>query len=338
MAVTKVVILNWNGVKHLKRFLPGVVLSTPADVEIVVADNGSTDDSLDLLRRRFPTVRVLELGDNYGFAGGYNRALAQLEADYFVLLNSDVETPRDWLEPLVSVLEMDRTMAAVAPKILSWADKGLFEYAGACGGFIDRYGYPFCRGRIIGSVERDEGQYDQACDVFWASGACFCCRADLFREAGGFDESFFAHMEEIDLCWRLQIAGYKIGVEPSSCVYHVGGGTLAPESPRKLYFNYRNSLYMLFKNLPSGRMFTTLFIRMLLDGASAAVYLLQGKWRAMRAVMKAHGAFYMHLGQLRRSRRKIEALRVSLPETVYGGSVVWDYFIRRRKTFGSLDF
>ena len=333
MAVTKVVILNWNGETHLKRFLPSVVISTPPEVEIVVADNGSTDSSLDVLRRKFPTVRVIELGRNWGFAEGYDRALAQLEADYFVLLNSDIETPPGWVEPLVAALEADSRLAAVAPKLLAYSDKRMFEYAGACGGFIDRYGYPFCRGRVLTTVERDEGQYDDSREVFWASGACFCCRADAFRKVGGLDASFFAHMEEIDLCWRMQLAGYRIGVVPQSRVYHLGGGTLSPDSPFKLYLNYRNSLYMLYKNLPSGRLFTTLFSRMVLDGASAAVYLMQGRWRSFRAVMRAHGAFYTHLRRLRAARREVNGLRVAEPRNVYGGSMVWDYFVRKRRTF-----
>lgn len=333
MAVTKVVILNWNGEKHLKRFLPSVVISTPPEVQIVVADNGSTDASLDVLRRKFPTVEVLELGRNWGFAEGYNRALAQLEADYFVLLNSDIETPPGWIEPLVEALEADGELAAVAPKLLAYSDKRMFEYAGACGGFIDRYGYPFCRGRVLSTVERDDGQYDDCREVFWASGACFCCRADVFRRTGGLDGSFFAHMEEIDLCWRMQLAGYKIGVVPKSRVYHLGGGTLSPDSPFKLYLNYRNSLYMLCKNLPSRRLFTTLLSRMTLDGASAMVYLLQGRWKAFRAVMRAHGAFYSHVGRLRAARREVNGLRVAESRNIYGGSVVWDYFVRGWKTF-----
>ena len=222
---TEIVILNWNGAGHLRRFLPSVLASVPEGVGVVVADNGSTDDSLGVLEREFPAVGRIVLDRNYGFAGGYNRALEYLDADYFILLNSDVETPAGWVEPLVETLDRDRTVAAVAPKLLSLVEPARFEYAGASGGFIDYLGYPFCRGRILQCVERDEGQYDDARDVFWASGAAFCCRAEVFRAMGGFDEDFFAHMEEIDLCWRMQLAGYRVRIEPRSRVYHLGGGS-----------------------------------------------------------------------------------------------------------------
>ena len=244
---TEIVILNWNGAGHLRRFLPSVLASVPEGVGVVVADNGSTDDSLGVLEREFPAVGRIVLDRNYGFAGGYNRALEYLDADYFILLNSDVETPAGWVEPLVETLDRDRTVAAVAPKLLSLVEPARFEYAGASGGFIDYLGYPFCRGRILQCVERDEGQYDDARDVFWASGAAFCCRAEVFRAMGGFDEDFFAHMEEIDLCWRMQLAGYRVRIEPRSRVYHLGGGSLAQGSPSKVFYNHRNNLAMLYK-------------------------------------------------------------------------------------------
>ena len=237
MTKTAIVILNWNGRQHLEQFMPSVVEHTPATTEIVVADNGSTDNSVEFLREHYPTVRVITLPTNYGFAEGYNRALAEVDAEYFVLLNSDVEVTAGWLEPLVATLTNNRNVAAVAPKLRSYGYRDRFEYAGAAGGFIDFLGYPFCRGRILSTVEQDCGQYDTPRDVFWASGAAFCCRADLFRILGGFDGDFFAHMEEIDLCWRMQLAGYRIMVEPRSVVYHLGGGTLPNESPQKLYLN-----------------------------------------------------------------------------------------------------
>ena len=243
----EIVILNWNGRDHLRTFLPSVVAAAPAGVGVTVADNGSTDDSAEVLAREFPTVRVVRLGRNYGFAEGYNRALREVDAECFVLLNSDVETPAGWLEPLLEVLEREPDVAAVAPKLRSWRDRASFEYAGAAGGYLDLLGYPFCRGRILRCVERDEGQYDDERDVFWVSGAAFCCRAEVFRELGGFDASFFAHMEEIDLCWRMRIAGRRVRIVPRSTVYHLGGGTLKAQSPAKVYFNHRNNLAMLFK-------------------------------------------------------------------------------------------
>ena len=232
MIHTAVVILNWNGRKHLEQFLPSVIQHTPQQVDIVVADNGSTDDSVEFLRREYPNVKLVLLDRNYGFADGYNRALKQVDAECFVLLNSDIEVTEGWLEPLVATLQNNSQVAAVAPKLLSYVERQRFEYAGAAGGFIDYLGYPFCRGRILSTIEQDEGQYDTPCEVFWASGAAFCCKADVFRALGGFDADFFAHMEEIDLCWRMQLQGYKVMVAPRSVVYHLGGGTLPNESPR----------------------------------------------------------------------------------------------------------
>ena len=247
MPNVEIVILNWNGEEHLRRFLPSGVAAAPEGVGVVVADNGSTDGSVALLEREFPSVGVVRLERNYGFAGGYNRALERIEAEYFVLLNSDVETPPGWLEPLLDCLRRHPDVAVVSPKLLSFRDRGRCEYAGASGGFIDFLGYPFCRGRILRSVECDAGQYDDARDVFWVSGAAFCCRADVFRALGGFDADFFAHMEEIDLCWRMQLAGWRVRVVPESRVYHLGGGTLATDSPAKVFYNHRNDLAMLYK-------------------------------------------------------------------------------------------
>ena len=247
MARLSVVILNWNGRRHLERYLPSVVAHTEGDAEVIVADNGSTDGSLQLLKANFSAVRTIRLDRNYGFADGYNRALEQVEAEFFILLNSDVEVTAGWVEPLVATLTNHRTVAAVAPKLRSYGHREYFEYAGAAGGYIDILGYPFCRGRILSSLEKDCGQYDSAQEVFWASGAAFCCRADVFRTLGGFDADFFAHMEEIDLCWRMQLAGWKVIVEPRSAVYHLGGGTLQTSSPRKIFFNHRNNLAMLYR-------------------------------------------------------------------------------------------
>ncbi|MBE5032846.1 glycosyltransferase family 2 protein [Gallalistipes aquisgranensis] len=335
MPVVKVVILNWNGEEHLRRFLPSVVDATPAEAEIVVADNGSTDGSLVLLRERFPGVTLLLLDRNYGYAEGYNRALAQLEADYFVLLNSDVETPRGWLGPLVERMESDPSIVALAPKLLAYGDRGRFEYAGASGGFLDMLGYPFCRGRILSTLERDEGQYDTAREVFWASGACMVVRAGMFRELGGFDGKFFAHMEEIDLCWRAQLRGYRVWIEPRSRVWHLGGGTLPNNTPRKIYLNYRNNLAMLYKNLPAGRVEAILFLRMVLDGLSALVFLLQGRPDFFREVFRAHMDFHRRRGELREQRRRIQDGAVASPRMIYGGSIILRYLLGKRR-FGTM--
>lgn len=335
MSITKVVILNWNGRHHLERFLPSVVATTPADVEIVVADNGSDDDSVEFLRRRFPTVGIVQLDRNYGFAEGYNRALDRLTADYFVLLNSDVETTAGWCEPLIRLLDSDEMIAAASPKILSYNDKTKFEYAGASGGFIDCLGYPFCRGRILSTVETDSGQYDDVRDVFWASGACMIVRSDVYRKSGGLDARFFAHMEEIDFCWRVQLFGYRVAVEPQGVVYHLGGGTLSDTSDRKVYLNFRNSLAMLYKNLPARRGPAVIFVRMILDGCSAIVYLLQGKKHFFRAVFRAHSDFRKWKPQLKVQRAEILAAKVTKSQNIYRSSIILRYIFGRR-TFGRM--
>lgn len=335
MSITKVVILNWNGRHHLERFLPSVVAATPAEVEVIVADNGSDDDSVEFLRSRFPAVGTVRLDRNYGFAEGYNRALDRLTADYFILLNSDVETAAGWCEPLIALLDGDATIAAAAPKILSYNDRTKFEYAGAAGGFIDRLGYPFCRGRILSTIETDRGQYDDMRDVFWASGACMIVRADAYRKAGGLDGLFFAHMEEIDLCWRMQLLGYRIAVQPQGVVYHLGGGTLSDTSERKVYFNYRNTLAMLYKNLPVRRGPALVFLRMMLDGCSALVYLFQGKRHFFRAVFRAHADYRKWKPQLRVQRAGILASKAAEPRNIYNGSIILRYIFGRR-TFGHM--
>jgi GT2 family glycosyltransferase len=325
--ITKIVILNWNGAEILPRFLPSVLTNTPADVEIVVADNGSTDDSVAILQRDFPTVRLVCLDRNYGFAGGYNRALKEIEADYYILLNSDVETPAGWCEPLIEMLAGHPDVAAVAPKLLSYTDRTKFEYAGASGGFIDALGYPFCRGRILGRVETDHGQYDDAREVFWATGACMACRADVFHSLSGFDEDFFAHQEEIDLCWRMWSAGWRVMVEPRSAVYHLGAGTLPP-SAKKLYYNYRNNLAMLYKNLPDKQMRLTVFVRMVLDGCSAMIYLMRGERKNFKAVMNAHRDFKaMRRDTLPEKRREIQTATTASPKGVYRGLILLRCFL-----------
>lgn len=332
----EIVILNWNGRDHLRTFLPSVVAAAPAGVGVTVADNGSTDDSAEVLAREFPTVRVVRLGRNYGFAEGSNRALREVDAECFVLLNSDVETPAGWLEPLLEVLEREPDVAAVAPKLRSWRDRASFEYAGAAGGYLDLLGYPFCRGRILRCVERDEGQYDDERDVFWVSGAAFCCRAEVFRELGGFDASFFAHMEEIDLCWRMRIAGRRVRIVPRSTVYHLGGGTLKAQSPAKVYFNHRNNLAMLFKCAPAPQRLLTAVVRPPLDALAALSYLAQGRWRNFCAVGRAWWWFLRHHRELARARRRIQATRRAFAGTyIYRGSIVLRYLAGRR-TFGRM--
>ena len=324
MPIVKIVILNWNGAEHLRRFLPSVV-----------ADNGSTDGSLAVLAEKFPTVAVVRLDRNYGFAGGYNRALAQVEADYYLLLNSDVETPRGWLEPILGVLEREPDVAGGLAQLVSWLDRTKFEYAGASGGFIDFLGYPFCRGRILKRVEADEGQYDDARDVFWVSGAAFCCRADVFRALGGFDDDFFAHMEEIDLCWRMQLAGYRVRIEPRSRVYHLGGGSLAQGSPSKVFYNHRNNLAMLYKCASPVQRSVVAIVRPVLDSCAALSYLMQGRPDYVRAVGRAWRDFLRAHKALAAKRRAVRGAVKGKPRGIYCGSIVLRYLLGRRR-FGKL--
>lgn len=330
MSVAKIVILNWNGVDHLRRFLPSVVAAAPEGVEVIVADNGSTDGSVAMLGEEFPSVRVLRMDRNYGFAGGYNRALEQVEADYYLLLNSDVETPEGWLQPLTECLDRNPDVAVVAPKLISSEERRMFEYAGAAGGYIDLLGYPFCRGRILRTVEEDRGQYDDARDVFWVSGAAFCCRAGVFRALGGFDGDFFAHMEEIDLCWRMQLAGYRVRVVPESRVYHLGGGTLQTDSPSKVFYNHRNNLAMLYKCSSSGQRLLVAVMRPALDLLAALSYLLQGRADNFRAVFRAWRDFFRWHPALAEKRRAIQSSRRSAAKHVYGGSIVLRYLLGGR--------
>ena len=300
-----IVILNWNGKAWLEKFLPTLVKHSQ-EATVFVADNGSNDDSVSFLTQEFPTVKIIENNENLGFAGGYNKALNHIHADYYVLINSDVEVTENWLSPIVSLMDGDKNIAACQPKILDYTNKGKFEYAGASGGFIDNLGYPFCRGRIFDNLEEDNGQYNDATEVFWATGACIFVRADAFWEVGGFDADFFAHQEEIDLCWRMKNKGYKIMVEPKSVVYHVGGGTLDAGSPFKTHLNFRNNLKMLFKNLSLPSLFFIIPIRLVLDGVAALTFLNKPKGIGhLFAVMKAHFSFYFEIPKLIEKRRKI---------------------------------
>jgi len=332
-----IVILNWNGEKFLSKYLPTVIehCQNP-DYEVIVADNCSTDGSLDLLRRDFPKVRIIQLDQNYGFAGGYNRALAEVDADYYVLCNSDIELRMDAVSPVLRMMDADGSIAVTAPKIMALREPGMFEYAGAAGGFIDRYGYPFCRGRIMDTVEKDEGQYNDACEVFWASGAFMIVRSDVWRQLGGLDDSFFAHMEEIDFCWRVKNNGYKVMYCPDAEVFHLGGGTLEQGNPRKIFLNFRNSLWMLFKNLKGSQLFIIMYIRMLMDGASAMMYLLGGKFSYFWAVFRAHMAFYANIPRLWRQRRGLNSSARKNSAAILDGSMVWRYMVRKQKTFNKL--
>ena len=326
---TAVVILNWNGLHYLQYYLPRVVATTEG-VDIVVADNGSTDDSVAWLRATMPSVQVVRLDRNYGFAEGYNRALAQLEGyDVFVLLNSDIEPAEGWLSPLLAQLEQNEDVAVVVPKILDDKHRTKFEYAGAAGGFIDILGYPFCRGRILNTIEEDRGQYDTAREVMWGSGAAFCCRAEVFRSLGGFASEFFAHQEEIDLCWRVWLSGRKVMVEPRSTVYHAGGGTLSADSPFKTMLNHRNNLAMLFRCASPMQRMLVAVVRPVLDFLAAVSYAVQGKGQSAKAVWQAWCDFLRWHKRLSVERKAIRA-DVKREAPIYYGSVVVRYIFGKR--------
>ncbi len=339
-AKVAVVILNWNGQQFLEQFLPSVTSCSQGDgIEVWVADNGSTDESLDFLQKKYPTVKILAFDQNYGFTGGYNRALKEIQAEYYVLLNSDIEVTPNWIEPIITKMDADQQIAAAMPKLKAYHDKNLFEYAGAAGGFIDKFGFPFCRGRMLSVLEEDQGQYDVESEIFWATGACLFVRAEIYHAVEGLDELFFAHMEEIDLCWRLKNRGYKVMYYPQATVYHVGGGTLPNNNPRKLFLNYRNNLFLLYKNLPQSRLVSTIFIRLMLDGISAAMYLLQGKLSFFWAVPKAHFAFYRMLGHFAKTRKKNKKLRtVYQHKEMYKKSLVLRFFMFQKHKFSDLSF
>lgn len=333
-----VVILNWNGRDMLAKYLPSVVeFSSLPGVEIVVADNGSTDDSLDYLSEKFPMVRQIVLPENYGFAEGYNRALRQIDADYFVLLNSDVEVTANWLSPLYNYLEAHEEVVACQPKIRSVVNPEYFEHAGAAGGFLDKYAYPFCRGRIFSEVEKDEGQYDTIKEVFWATGACLFIRAKDYFDAGGLDGTFFAHMEEIDLCWRLRSRGKQIVCHPESVVYHYGGGTLNVDSPRKTFLNFRNNLLMIYKNQSEKTLFKILFVRFFLDLLAAMMFLVKMDWENFKSVLKAIVEFYCIKAKYKAKRE--ENLSLQIEQNVverWNGSIVWAFYAKKVKKFSDL--
>lgn len=343
---TAIVILNWNGERMLSRFLPSVVENCPHDAIVVVADNGSTDNSLKVLRQNFPTVYVEELKENYGFAEGYNRALSREELsrithydslDYLVLLNSDVEVTANWLQPLTRFMDEHEDAAACQPKLLAERQRDIFEYAGASGGYLDRYGYPFCRGRVFSTVEKDEGQYDDTCSLLWATGAALLVRRTDWESCGGLDGRFFAHMEEIDLCWRLRARAKYIYCVPESQVYHVGGGTLNAGSPRKTFLNFRNNLFMLYKNLPEGELRHVMRVRCLLDYVAAAKMLLTDGCQHAAAVVKARREFRRRREEFRPQREEnLKAMRLDpIPERL-PASLLRLYYLRGKKTFRAL--
>lgn len=332
-------ILNWNGKKWLEKFLPSVVATTYENHEVCVIDNGSTDDSVAFLESTYPQVTIVKLDANYGFTGGYNRGMTHVEGDYFAILNSDVEVTPNWLNPMVKRLEENPHIGVCQPKLLQYNQKDHFEYAGACGGFIDRFGFPFCRGRLFFTEEKDEGQYNDARPVFWATGAAMFIRARLFKEFNGFDEDFFAHMEEIDLCWRIQNSGHEIWVEPESVAYHVGGATLGKENPKKTYLNFRNNLMMMAKNLPLGNAFPRIFLRMVIDGQAAVKELFGGNASFFWAIGKAHWHFYLSLPKIARKRKQLPTkIKMRTLHGVMVRSVVWWYFAKGVKKFSGLDF
>jgi GT2 family glycosyltransferase len=327
-----VVILNWNGKKLLEQFLPSVISCSEKEATIYLADNASTDDSVLFVQNKFPSIKIIQNKSNGGYAKGYNDALKNLSEDLFVLLNSDVAVSLNWLTPIISEFKKDDNLVAAQPKILDYNNKSYFEYAGAAGGFIDQLGYPYCRARIFNTIEKDKGQYDDITTIFWATGACLFVRKTAYNDVEGLDEGFFAHQEEIDLCWRLQLQGGTIKYIGKSTVYHVGGATLSAYSSKKTFYNFRNSLLMLIKNISSSKVWYLLFIRLILDGLAGFQFLIQGKWRHSLAIIKAHFSFYRLIPIYLKKRNK-----KSSPFKYYHiKSIVWNYFIIKNRTFKQL--
>ena len=332
-----VVILNWNGSEMMRRFLSSVVSFSSDDADVIVADTGSTDDSIEMLQREFPTVRIIGLPENYGFAEGYNKALEGLDTEYFLLLNSDVEVTEGWLKPLVAYMDAHAEVAACQPKLLSERNREMFEYAGGSGGFIDRYGYPFCRGRVFTTLEADNGQYDEPCNLLWATGAALMVRRDDWKSVGGFDGRFFAHMEEIDFCWRLRSRGRGVVCVPESRVYHVGGATLNAESPRKTFLNFRNNLLLLYKNLPEQELRRVLRVRRWLDWLAAFKFLLTDGVAHARAVFEARREFKARREEFSPQREEnIRLSEVELVPEIMRPSLLRLYYLKHKKTFAEL--
>ncbi len=328
---TAVVILNWNGRALLEQFLPSVVNFSP-EATVYVADNASTDDSLAFIQAHFSTVKIIKNAANWGFAKGYNEALAQLSEDILILLNSDVEVTKNWLQPLLNHFKEHPETAIAQPKLLAYKQKNHFEYSGAAGGYIDKLGYPFCRGRIFDTVEADKGQYDEEASILWASGACLVIRRTIYEELEGMDELYFAHQEEIDLCWRAHNAGYQIKYIPNSVVYHLGGATLDAMNPRKTFLNFRNSLFNMLKNIPGTKVYGLIFMRLVLDGVAGIKFLLEGRPKHTWAIVQAHGSFYKHWKKIRAKRKKMHIKRAYA--TV--GSIVWQYYVLKKRRYVNL--
>lgn len=325
-----IVILNWNGQQLLEQFLPSVV-SYSKEASIYIADNASTDNSIEFITTHYPEITIIKNKVNGGYAKGYNDALQHVDADIFCLLNSDIEVTENWLTPIITEFQTDDTIAAIQPKILDYKDKAKFEYAGAGGGFVDQYGYPYCRGRIFNSIETDLKQYNDTLNIFWASGACLFVKSNTYRYLNGFDEDYFAHQEEIDLCWRIQNLNKKIKYVGTSTVYHVGGATLTTQNPKKTFLNFRNSLFNLVKNTPKNKSFELVFIRLCLDGIAGIKYLIEGKPLHTLAIIKAHFSFYANLFKMLKKRTTD-----SKNKTYYTTkSIVWDYFVKGKKTYQS---
>lgn len=334
-----VVILNWNGAKLIEEFLPSVMDYSPAELaEVIVADNGSTDASVDMLKEKFPAVRIIQLDKNYGFAEGYNQALKQIDNEYTVLLNSDVEVTPGWLDAPLAAMEADSTIVAAQPKIRAQRNKDYFEYAGAAGGYMDIYGYPYCRGRLLHVVEKDEGQYDTPADILWATGACLFIRTTIYKEVGGLDAGFFAHQEEIDMCWRLRSRGYRLVCTPQSVVYHVGGATLQVESPRKTFLNFRNNLLMLYKNLPEKDLKHVMRARFWLDYIAATKFLLCGHVQNAKAVYEARKAFFDMKPEYAEKRRENLAKTTlgTIPELI-NDSLIIGFYLKGKKKFADIN-
>ena len=329
-----VVILNWNGKEILKTFLPSVIKYSK-EAELIIVDNGSTDNSIDFLKQEYPQIRIIDNKKNYGFAEGYNKALKEIEADYYVLLNSDVEVTPSWISPIIELMESDTQIACCQPKLLSYLEKNKFEYAGGAGGFIDHLGYPFCRGRVFNYLEEDKGQYDDNKEIFWATGAALFVRASVYKELNGLDNDFFAHQEEIDFCWRVKNAGYKVYYCSKSVCYHLGGGTLNKTSPFKTFLNFRNNLYLLYKNLPLEKKRKVFFMRFFLDIIASLSFLLQGKAGEFNAVYKAYKEFAKTKKQMKQKRRPI--INHNIKE-IYKGSIVFSYYFKKKKRFNELKF
>lgn len=331
-----IVILNWNGQSFLEKFLPGILLSCRGVADLIVADNASTDESIPFLEKKFPEVQIIRLQKNEGFTGGYNQALAQVKSEYYILLNSDVEVKDDWINPVIQLLDSNKNIAACQPKILSQFIPDEFEYAGAAGGFIDKYGFPFCRGRIFNNLEKDYGQYDENCRIFWATGACMFIRASVFHEMNGFDNYFFAHMEEIDLCWRMQNAGYEIWYCGQSKVYHVGGGTLPKHNPKKTYLNFRNNLFLLYKNLPKQTFDRIMLYRKIFDTIAAFKFLFSNGIKDSMAVLKAHKDFHSGKNRYDESATTLYRSDIQYNNLIYPKSILFEYYLKGLKKFSEL--